>query len=63
MTINGTDYGYHTALLCPLFVTEGTAGLSFCARCALLMDQVDELSHKISENKQLKVIKAHTDVE
>ena len=28
-----------------LFVTEGTAGLSFCAHCDLSIDEVDELSH------------------
>ena len=38
--------------LCPRFVSEGMAGLSSCAHCALLNDEVDEFSHKVSENRQ-----------
>ena len=45
-------------LLQPEFVAEGTAGLNFCARCTLLIDEVDELSHKIGENRhKLKLLK------
>ena len=51
-------YAYHTTLSWPEFVAEGMAGLSFCTRCALLIDEVDELSHKISENRHnLKLLK------
>ena len=56
-------YVYHTTLLWLWFVTKGTAGLSFCTRCALLIDEVDKLNHKISEKTQFKVVKAHTDAE
>ena len=56
-------HAYHTMLLWPWFVTEGTAGLSFCSHCALSIDEVDELNHKISENRQFKVVKTHTGVE
>ena len=46
-------YVYHMILLWPSFVTEGMAGLSFCAQCVLSIDEVDKLSHKIhvSENR------------
>ena len=44
-------------------VMTGIAGLSFCAHCAILIDEADEFSHKKSENRQLKLVKAHADVE
>ena len=43
---------YHMMLLRPEFVAEWTAGLSLCAHCALLTDEVDKLSHKIIDNRQ-----------
>ena len=42
-------YTYCTTLSWPEFIAEGMAGLSFCTHCALSIDEVDELSHKISE--------------
>ena len=51
-------YAYHVMLVWLQFITEGTAGLSFCTCCSLLIDEVDELSHKISRNKHtLKLLK------
>ena len=51
-------YAYHTTLSWPEFVTEGMAGLSFCTHCALSIDEVNELSHKISEKRHnLKLLK------
>ena len=51
-------HAYHTILLWPWFVTEGTAGQSFFSHCALSIDEVDELNHKISENTHnLKLLK------
>ena len=45
-------------LVWPEFVAEGTAGLNFCVHCTLLIDEVDELSQKISENRHnLKSLK------
>ena len=38
-------------LLCPKFVSEGTADLNFCARCALLTDEVHKISQKIGEHR------------
>ena len=49
MSTGSMDYAYHTTLLWPSFVTEGTGGLSFCARCALSIDELDKISHKVSE--------------
>ena len=39
---------YHTMLLYPEFIAEGMTGLNICIR-ALLIDEADELSQKISE--------------
>ena len=45
--MGGTYYTYHTTVLWPLFVIERTAGLSFCTRCVLLIEEEDELTYKI----------------
>ena len=59
MSMGGMNYIYHhTMLLWPRFVMEGMAGLIFCTHCALLNDELDELSHKVSENRHnLKLLK------
>ena len=44
-------YTKHTMLPWPEFIAERTAGLTFCVCCALLIDEVDELSHKLSESR------------
>ena len=41
---------YHL-MLWPEFIAIRTAGLNFCARFALLIDEFDKLSWKISENR------------
>ena len=58
MIMGSTYYAYLTLLLWPKFIVEGTAGLNVFARCALLIDEVDELSVKASENQdKLKLLK------
>ena len=49
---------YHMIILWPWFITEGMVGLSFYTCCAILIDKVIELIHKISENRHnLKLLK------
>ena len=59
MGMGGVYYAYHTTLLWLHFVTEGMAGLSFCSCYALLIDEVNELSHKISENRHSSKLLKH----
>ena len=51
MSMGVMYYANHTTLLCPWLVTAGAAGLSFYAHVALLIDEVDVLSHKVGENR------------
>ena len=49
-SMGSTYYTYYKTLLWPWLVTGGTAGLSFCDRCVLLIDEVDELHHKLNKS-------------
>ena len=50
----------YNVILCPKFVSEGKAGLNFCAHCALSIDEVDEISQKINEARhKLKLLSTH----
>ena len=51
-------YLCHTMSLWPEFIAEVTVGLSFGTHCAVSIDEFNELSHKISENRRnLKMLK------
>ena len=54
---------YDSKHVTPELVAKRMVGLSFCTCCALLIDEVEEFSHKVSGNRQFKVIKVHADVE
>ena len=49
-SMGGMYYANHTILLWPRFVTEEMAGLRFCTH-ALSIDEINGLSHKVSENR------------
>ena len=59
------SFEYRQYVLCKSYdvimarvVAEGMAGLSFSAQCAVLIDGIDELSHKISVDRlNLKSLK------
>ena len=51
-------YAYHNTLLWPWFITEGVADLCLCVHFALSIDEVNKLSHQISENRlNLRLLK------
>ena len=50
LNIGGKYYAFHMVLLVPEFVAEGMAGQNFCAPCALLIDEINELRQKKGEN-------------
>ena len=58
VNMGGMYYACHMMLSWPEFIAEETTGLNFCNCYALLIDDVNKLGQKISENThKLKLLK------